>query len=125
MFCGLGTGGGAGSFQLFKRFMFAGNDDLRQGKVPVLEPRRLQFDAEPSGDFGLAQAHLLDFPPVELQSFQAVVQFQNKVDVFVIVCWEDGEVVFSCGVGVVFGENLMFFRFKSSEKNVSPTLLQG
>ena len=33
---------------LFKRFVFARNDDLRQGKVPVLEPRRLQFDAEPS-----------------------------------------------------------------------------
>lgn len=84
MFCGLGTvGGGAGSFQLFKRFVFARNDDLRQGKVPVLKPRRLQFDAEPSGDFGLAQAHLLDFPPIELQPFQAVVQFQNKVNVFV------------------------------------------
>ncbi len=83
MFCGLGTvGGGAGSFQLFKRFVFAWNDDLRQGKVPVLKPRRLQFDAEPSGDFGLAQAHLLDFPPVELQPFQVVVQFQNKVNVF-------------------------------------------
>lgn len=92
MFYGLwAVGGGAGSFQLFKRFMLARNDDLRQGKVPVLKPRCLQFDAEPSGDFGLAQAHLLDFPPVELQPFQAVVQFQNKVNMFVPLMTVRGE----------------------------------
>ena len=80
MFCGFGTvGGGAGSFQLFKRFVFARNDDLRQGKVPVLEPRRLQFDAMVAESAIEAPSHeiLLNFKApkdgvtVEKPSFRA------------------------------------------------------
>ena len=120
MFRGLGTvGGGAGSFQLFKRFVFARNDDLRQGKVPVLKPCRLQFDAEPSGDFGLAQAHLFDFPPVELQPFQAVVQFQNKVTVFMPLMTVRREYIRIS----VFGERSHIFgrkRFQIPRRHTAP-----